>query len=108
MFDEVHYLRDKERGVVWEQAIVLTPPSVNFVFLSATLPNAREFASWIAKIHRCWILCWAFEAVHGRVGFLIVALQYRAASSTRRVSNIQAAWGRPTAHPAHSLLDRGP
>ena len=52
VFDEVHYLRDKERGVVWEQAIVLTPPSVNFVFLSATLPNAREFASWIAKIHR--------------------------------------------------------
>ena len=52
VFDEVHYLRDKERGVVWEQAIVLTPPSVKFVFLSATLPNAREFAAWIAKIHR--------------------------------------------------------
>ena len=53
MFDEVHYLRDKERGVVWEQAIIMAPPSVRLVFLSATLPNGREFASWIANIHGC-------------------------------------------------------
>ena len=51
VFDEVHYLRDKERGVVWEQSIILTPKTARFVFLSATIPNAREFAQWIALIH---------------------------------------------------------
>lgn len=53
IFDEVHYLRDKERGVVWEESIILTPESSRFIFLSATIPNAREFAQWIALIHRC-------------------------------------------------------
>ncbi|EAL69567.1 DEAD/DEAH box helicase [Dictyostelium discoideum AX4] len=52
IFDEIHYLRDKERGVVWEETIILLPDSVKFVFLSATIPNAREFAAWIAKIHK--------------------------------------------------------
>ncbi|KYR02109.1 DEAD/DEAH box helicase [Tieghemostelium lacteum] len=51
IFDEIHYLRDKERGVVWEETIILLPDSVKFVFLSATIPNAKEFAAWIAKIH---------------------------------------------------------
>ena len=52
IFDEIHYLRDKERGVVWEETIILVPDRVHFVFLSATLPNAKEFAGWIAKTHR--------------------------------------------------------
>ena len=52
IYDEVHYMRDKERGVVWEESIVLLPPSVRFVFLSATIPNAREFAQWVSKIHQ--------------------------------------------------------
>lgn len=25
VYDEVHYLRDKERGVVWEESIILAP-----------------------------------------------------------------------------------
>jgi ATP-dependent RNA helicase DOB1 len=50
IFDEVHYMRDKERGVVWEETIILLSPMVKHVFLSATIPNAREFAEWIAKI----------------------------------------------------------
>lgn len=92
VYDEIHYLRDKERGVVWvrtaaralarrdecsglllrtgallatavdpllsrssvqEESIILAPRSARFVFLSATIPNAREFAEWIAKIHQC-------------------------------------------------------
>jgi hypothetical protein len=44
--------RDKERGVVWEECIIMMPKQARFVFLSATIPNAREFADWIAKIHR--------------------------------------------------------
>lgn len=52
MYDEIHYLRDKERGVVWEESIIMAPKTARFVFLSATIPNAREFAEWIAKTHR--------------------------------------------------------
>lgn len=51
IFDEVHYLREKTRGVVWEETIILLPDKVRYVFLSATIPNAFQFAEWIAKIH---------------------------------------------------------
>lgn len=51
IYDEVHYLRDSERGVVWEESIILLPHRVRFVFLSATIPNASQFADWIASIH---------------------------------------------------------
>jgi ATP-dependent RNA helicase DOB1 len=51
IFDEIHYLRDRDRGVVWEETIILLPDSVRMVFLSATIPNAREFAEWISKLH---------------------------------------------------------
>lgn len=50
VFDEIHYMRDRDRGVVWEEAIILLPDSVRLVFLSATIPNAREFAEWICRI----------------------------------------------------------
>lgn len=52
VFDEVHYMRDKERGVVWEETIILLPRKVHYVFLSATIPNAMQFASWIAHLHQ--------------------------------------------------------
>ncbi|KAF7239095.1 hypothetical protein EG68_11222 [Paragonimus skrjabini miyazakii] len=52
IFDEIHYLRDKERGVVWEETIILLPDSVGLVFLSATIPNARQFAEWIVYLHK--------------------------------------------------------
>lgn len=51
IFDEIHYMRDKERGVVWEETIILLPDSVHYVFLSATIPNARQFAEWICHLH---------------------------------------------------------
>lgn len=51
VFDEIHYMRDKERGVVWEETIILLPRKVHYVFLSATIPNAMQFAEWIAHIH---------------------------------------------------------
>lgn len=52
IFDEIHYMRDKERGVVWEETLILLPDSVRFVFLSATIPNAKQFARWICDLHR--------------------------------------------------------
>ncbi|EFA01232.2 exosome RNA helicase MTR4 isoform X1 [Tribolium castaneum] len=51
VFDEIHYMRDKERGVVWEETLILLPHNVHFVFLSATIPNARQFAEWVAHLH---------------------------------------------------------
>lgn len=51
IFDEVHYMRDKSRGVVWEETIILLPDKVRYVFLSATIPNAMQFAEWIVKTH---------------------------------------------------------
>ena len=51
IFDEIHYMRDFERGVVWEETIHFLPDAVRYVFLSATIPNAKEFAEWIVKTH---------------------------------------------------------
>jgi ATP-dependent RNA helicase DOB1 len=51
VFDEVHYMRDKSRGVVWEETIIMLPPGCQYIFLSATIPNAREFADWVESIH---------------------------------------------------------
>ena len=28
LFDEIHYMRDRERGVVWEESIIMLPHSV--------------------------------------------------------------------------------
>src|ERR1700737_1769316 len=39
------------RGVVWEETIILLPDKVRYVFLSATIPNAMQFAEWITKNH---------------------------------------------------------
>lgn len=50
VFDEVHYMRDRDRGVVWEETMILLPDTVRLVFLSATIPNSREFAEWICRI----------------------------------------------------------
>ena len=50
VFDEAHYLADEERGHVWEEAIILTPPRIRMLLLSATIGNAAEFAAWIAEV----------------------------------------------------------
>src|SRR5438094_7594931 len=50
VFDEAHYLADEDRGHVWEEAIILTPPRIRMLLLSATIGNAREFAKWIEEL----------------------------------------------------------
>ena len=37
---------------MWEETIILLPDNVHYVFLSATIPNARQFAEWIAHLHK--------------------------------------------------------
>ena len=36
---------------MWEETIILLPHKVHHVFLSATIPNAMEFAEWICMTH---------------------------------------------------------
>ena len=52
IFDEIHYLDDPERGTVWEEALLFTPPEIRILALSATVPNVRELAEWIRSIHQ--------------------------------------------------------
>ena len=49
IFDEVHYVNDLERGVVWEEVIIMLPEYVTLILLSATVPNTFEFASWVGR-----------------------------------------------------------
>lgn len=50
ILDEAHYLADEDRGHVWEEAIILSPPRIRLLLLSATIGNAEEFALWIEEV----------------------------------------------------------
>ncbi len=50
VLDEVHYLQDPYRGPVWEEILVVAPPEVTFVCLSATVHNSADFGAWIASV----------------------------------------------------------
>ena len=52
IFDEIHFINDLERGYVWEESIIFSKPNVRFLCLSATIPNAQEFADWISTIKK--------------------------------------------------------
>jgi len=53
VLDEFHFLNHPERGTVWEESVIISPPSVLICALSATLTNqnARELTDWINAIH---------------------------------------------------------
>jgi superfamily II RNA helicase len=50
VIDEAHYLADEDRGHVWEEALILTPPRIRLLLLSATIGNAAEFSSWLEEV----------------------------------------------------------
>ncbi len=52
IFDEIHFINDIERGTVWEESIIFSPEHIRFLCLSATIPNAEQFASWIQSIKK--------------------------------------------------------
>jgi len=58
VLDEAHYLADEDRGHVWEEAIILSPPRIRLLLLSATIGNAPEFAAWMEEVRgvRCGIV----------------------------------------------------
>lgn len=47
VYDEYHFLQDESRGSAWEESLILTPKGSQLVLLSASVPNAEEFADWI-------------------------------------------------------------
>lgn len=50
VFDEIHYISDIERGTIWEESLIFSPEHMRFLCLSATIPNAEQFAAWIREV----------------------------------------------------------
>lgn len=50
IFDEVHYINDRDRGHVWEECIYKLPSKVKLIMLSATISEADKFAGWIGRL----------------------------------------------------------
>ncbi|NOS99973.1 MAG: DEAD/DEAH box helicase [Phycisphaerales bacterium] len=51
VMDEFHYFNDLERGIVWELSLVMLPPHVRLMLLSATVGNAADFIRWLSEQH---------------------------------------------------------
>jgi antiviral helicase SKI2 len=47
VFDEIHFINDESRGTIWEQSIMMLPPQVQMIGLSATLDDPAKFAYWL-------------------------------------------------------------
>ena len=71
IFDEIHYINDIERGYVWEESIIFSKEHVRFLCLSATIPNADEFAQWIHTIKRHPV-----DVVHNDVRYVPLHKQF--------------------------------
>lgn len=86
VFDEIHYMRDPERGVVWEETIILLPDKVHYVFLSATIPNAMQFAEWVCKTHNqpCHVVYTNFRPTPFNIIFSLQVAVASILSSMRR------------------------
>ena len=49
VFDEVHYINDADRGHVWEETLILLPPEIQLILLSATIDSPDAFAGWLGE-----------------------------------------------------------
>jgi superfamily II RNA helicase len=47
VYDEIHFINDESRGHIWEQTIMLMPPHIQMIGLSATLDDPEKFAFWL-------------------------------------------------------------
>ena len=57
VFDEIHYINDKNRGRIWEETIMLLPENVQILGLSATIDKPDKFCQWIetVKSRETWL-----------------------------------------------------
>ncbi|MBI2175730.1 DEAD/DEAH box helicase [Candidatus Woesearchaeota archaeon] len=118
IFDEIHYINDVERGYVWEESIIFSPPHIRMLCLSATIPNADEFARWIAKIkgHEVVVVQHTERPVPLHVSFYDAELGITTLAKIRELSEIpdyhhsmgkyrsRPRYARP---PSHTELIRG-
>ena len=52
VFDECHYINDRDRGAVWEETMILLPREVGLVLLSATIESPELFAGWLGELKK--------------------------------------------------------
>jgi superfamily II RNA helicase len=52
IFDECHYMNDKDRGMIWEETMILLPNSINMVMLSATLDHPEYVGEWLGQLKK--------------------------------------------------------
>ena len=57
IFDECHYINDPDRGKVWEETMILIPPTVQLILLSATVEKPAIFAQWLGQLKKVPIYC---------------------------------------------------
>lgn len=50
IFDEVHYINNMERGKVWEECLILMPPEINLILLSATIDQPEKLGAWLGNL----------------------------------------------------------
>lgn len=50
IYDEVHYINDRDRGKVWEESLITMPKHISLVLLSATITRPEIFANWLQEI----------------------------------------------------------
>jgi superfamily II RNA helicase len=79
IFDEVHYIKDHDRGSVWERSILMMPKHIQMVMLSATLPDADQFCQWIAT-------CKGVDVTHTTTPFRAVPLTHYVMTGSRMVT----------------------
>ena len=73
VFDEVHYINDRDRGRVWEETMILLPPAVQLVLLSATISRPELFASWLGELKQipCALISTLYRIVPLTHGILL-------------------------------------
>ncbi len=52
VFDECHYISDRDRGTVWEESIIYCPATIQLVALSATIGNPEQLTDWINQVRQ--------------------------------------------------------
>ena len=65
IFDECHYINDRDRGKIWEETMILLPATTNLVLLSATLDKPELFANWLGELKQvpCHVIQTTYRVV---------------------------------------------
>ncbi len=104
IFDEVHFLDDRDRGTVWEESIMFAPKHVRFVALSATISNLTQFGKWLEQTreHELAIIRHDkrpvplhHESFHPDAGFFKLAQRKKAVQKARRANPKSHGRGQP-------------